>query len=70
VGVLTTILAIAALGGQVVRLAGLPLHVPPPLELLSISVGGQSLALASVVLAAFIPAWRISRDEVALTLRD
>lgn len=70
VGVLTTILAFAALGGQAIRLTGLPLHVPPPLELLSISVGGQSLALASVVLAAFIPAWRISRDEVAVTLRD
>jgi ABC-type lipoprotein release transport system permease subunit len=52
------------------QIARLPRLTPSPLELISFSLGGQTLALISVALAAFIPAWRISRIEVALTMKE
>jgi putative ABC transport system permease protein len=69
-GVLVTILGLAAFGDQVMQIARLPRLTPSPLELISFSLGGQTLALISVALAAFIPAWRISRIEVALTMKE
>lgn len=69
-GVSLTSVALFALGDQVVQLAGLPLQFPSPLGLVSLSLAGQAVALISVTLAAFIPAWRISKQEAALAMRD
>jgi putative ABC transport system permease protein len=70
VGVIGSIVGFSVLGDQVVRVVKLPLQFPSPLGLLSISLAGQAMALVSVALAAFIPAWRISHQEVALTMRE
>lgn len=68
-GVLITILGFAILGDQVVRSTNLPLSFPSTVGLISFSLSGQTLAFVSVTIAAFIPAWRISHEEVALTMR-
>jgi putative ABC transport system permease protein len=69
-GLVVTILSFIIFGDHLIRLANLPLSLPSTLGLISFSLGGQTLALVSVTLAAFIPAWRISHEEVALTMRD
>jgi hypothetical protein len=45
------------------------MQTPPWSDLLGWALSGQLLALVSVTLAALIPAWLISRQEVALTMR-
>jgi len=69
-GVVVTSVGFAALGDQLADLVKLPLQFPSALGLLSLSLGGQATALVSVALAAFIPAWRISREEVALSMKE
>ena len=69
-GVLITILGFAVFGNQVERITNLPLSFPSTLGLISFSLSGQTLAFVSVTIAAFIPAWRISHEEVALTMRE
>jgi putative ABC transport system permease protein len=69
-GVAASIVGFATLGDQVVSVVKLPLQLPSPLGLLSLSLGGQAAALVSVAMAAFIPAWRTSRQEVALSMRE
>jgi putative ABC transport system permease protein len=59
-----------ALGGHAVQVAGLPLHTPSPGGLLASSLGGQVAALLSVTVAALVPAWRISKQDVSLAMRD
>ena len=74
VGGLTGVIAANAgffsLGDRLVQMVQLPLQYPAPLELLAISAAGQAMALLSVALAAFIPAWQISHQEVALSMRE
>ena len=69
-GIVLTILGYAAFDEQIARSVNLPLSIPSTLGLISFSLGGQTLALISVTLAAFIPAWRISHQDVALTMRE
>ena len=69
VGIVITIFGFIAFGEQVTTLTDLPLSLPSTLGLVSLSLGGQILALCSVMLSAFIPAWRISHEEVAVTMR-
>jgi ABC-type lipoprotein release transport system permease subunit len=69
-GVLLAALGFAVLGNQVESLSRLPLPPLSTIELIFFSMVGLALALASVTLAAFLPAWRISRVEVALTMRE
>jgi putative ABC transport system permease protein len=69
-GVLLSIAGFSALGSSLAQVARLPIHMPSPLGLLSLSLGGQTTALLSVTLAAFVPAWRISHEEVALSMRE
>lgn len=69
-GIAITLAAFAAFNGQITALARLPLGFPSPLGTVTLALGGQALALASVTLAAFIPAWRISHEEVALTMQE
>jgi putative ABC transport system permease protein len=70
VGVAVSIATFATLGDQIVRLVRLPLHLPTTIEIISLALGGQTVALFSVTLAAFVPAWRISHEEVALTIAE
>lgn len=69
-GVLVSVTAFTTLSDELVRWVRLPLQVPSALGLVSLSLGGQAVALFSVTLAAFVPAWRISHEEVALTMRE
>ncbi|MBC7237305.1 MAG: FtsX-like permease family protein [Chloroflexi bacterium] len=70
VGVVVTIVGFSLWGDWAMRVARLPLRIPSPVGLVSLSLAGQAVALASVALAAFIPAWRISREEAALVMRE
>jgi len=69
-GVLAAIVGFASLGDRLVTAIQLPLQNPSTPELLIISLAGQVMALLSVALAAFIPAWQISHQEVALHMRE
>jgi putative ABC transport system permease protein len=68
-GAAVTALALTLGSGQVAAMARLPLQTPSLTMLLGWALGGQLLALLSVTLAALLPAWLISRQEVALTMR-
>jgi F0F1-type ATP synthase assembly protein I len=48
----------------------LPLYAPSPLGMIVLLLWGLFLALLSVTLAAFLPAWRISREEAAVSMRS
>jgi putative ABC transport system permease protein len=67
-GVVLTIVGFSLYSEPVIRLTGLPLSLPSPAGLAALSVGGLALTLCSVLISAFIPAWRISREEVAVTM--
>ena len=69
-GALLTVAGLGLWGEAVVRVARLPLHAPSPGGMALLSLLGQATALVSVVLAAFVPSWRISHEEVALTMRE
>ncbi|MBN1135046.1 MAG: FtsX-like permease family protein [Anaerolineae bacterium] len=69
-GNLLAILLITPLQDQITRLAGVPLLLPAPLAFSGLILGGLFLALASVTLAAYLPAIRISRQEPALVMKE
>ena len=48
----------------------MPFLFPPPALLAALIVAGLLVALVSVGLAAFVPAWRISRMEPASAMRE
>lgn len=65
-----TITAVTLTKGALVRAAGLPFAVPTPLSLAGIALAGMALAMLSILMAAAIPAVRVSRQEVALVMRE
>jgi len=69
-GILLTILGFTLFGDQIILSTNLPLSLPSTTSLVSFSLGGQTLAFISVTLAVFFPAWRISHQEVALTMQE
>jgi putative ABC transport system permease protein len=69
-GVLVTLSSFNVLGAQFTSAISLPLSIPTPAGLIPLIVGGQSLALVSVTIAAFIPAWRISQEEASVSMRS
>jgi putative ABC transport system permease protein len=69
-GLLLTGLFLFSLGENLARTLSLPLVMPTPLDLASLSVFGQLLTVGSVALAASLPAWLASRKEAALAMRD
>lgn len=69
-GIAVSAASLALSGQGMAEWAGIPLRAPSLLGLLSISLAGQFAALLSVALAAFIPSWRLTRQEVALTMRE
>lgn len=68
-GVILAAIGMHNFADDFVRVVGVALYEPSPAGLVVLSLAGQALALASVTLAAFVPAWRISHEEVALTMR-
>jgi putative ABC transport system permease protein len=68
-GALAVSMTLELLGSQAVSLAGLPIHKVPLSILVFYSLLGHGLTFGSVAAAAFIPAWRISRMEVADVMR-
>jgi putative ABC transport system permease protein len=54
----------------IVFLLEMPFLFPPPALLAALIAAGLLVALLSVVLAAFVPAWRISRMEPASAMRE
>ncbi len=68
-GVILTSLAIYSLGERISSIVSIPLALPTPLGLASLSLFGQLLTVVSVALAAYLPAWLISRKEPALVMR-
>lgn len=54
----------------IVNTLGVPFLFPAPLELGALSLGGLALALASVILAALVPALRISVMDPAVAMRE
>lgn len=69
VGIIVVAVGLALGSQQLAAVAGLPLVAPSVPALLGWALGGQLLALVSVALAALIPAWLISRQEAAITMR-
>lgn len=65
-----TIIGATAGRGELVHAIGLPFALPPTLHLIALALAGMALALVSVVLAASVPAIHISRQEVALVMRE
>jgi putative ABC transport system permease protein len=54
----------------IVRSIGVPFLYPSPLALLALILGGVVLALAGVTLAASLPAYKISRLDAAVAMRE
>ncbi len=54
----------------IIRSIGVPFLYPSPLPLLALIAGGVVLALAGVTLAASLPAFRISRLDAAVAMRE
>ncbi len=49
---------------------GMPFLFPDFLSLMVLFIGGVAFAIVTVTLAAFMPAWRISRAEPAVAMRE
>ena len=69
-GVACTILAVSLAWEPLVETSGLPFLLPSPGGFAALAVLALTLALVSVVVAALIPAFRISREEAAIVMRE
>ena len=69
-GVILTALAVWLFRDQIVQSARLPLSTPSPFAMLVLGLGGLTLALASVTLAALFPALKISHQDPAVAMRE
>jgi putative ABC transport system permease protein len=72
-GLIGTVLAASGLyvfRNGLVGALGFPFLFPSFWSLLALIAGGLVLAMAVVGLAAFLPAWRASRQEPALAMRE
>lgn len=69
-GVFLTIIGFYLFGNHITQVTNLPLAFPTTANLVSLSLSGQTLAVISVTLAVFFPAWRISHEEVALMMKE
>jgi putative ABC transport system permease protein len=69
-GILLALAGVSLLGDQLSTLVKMPLYIPSLPGMVGLFLAGQALTLVSVTLAAFPPAWRISREEVAVSMRS
>ena len=70
VGIALACLATFLFRDLLVRSLGIPFLFPSMLSLVTLVGGGLVLALSGVTLAAFIPAYRVSRQDPALAMRE
>ncbi len=69
-GAFLTILGVVLFRNLLVQTMGIPFLLPAPLPLLAQVAAGLGLALASVTVAALLPAHRISRMDPAVAMRE
>ncbi len=70
VGVLVSCLAVYLFRTLIIQLMGVPFLYPAPLPLIGLGLGTLGLVLLGVLVAALIPALRISFQEPAATMRE
>jgi len=70
VGIGLAILAASLFGEQIARATNIQIALPAPLLLAAWAAAGLGLAVASVTLAAWIPASRLSQLEPAIAMRE
>lgn len=69
-GLLLTLFLMLLFHKALVVSFGLPFLLPPVGSLLVLMIAGLLLALFSVNLAAFLPAWKFSRQDPAIAMRE
>jgi putative ABC transport system permease protein len=69
-GLLLAALSVYLFRSLIIQSIGVPFLYPSPLPLLALIAGGVVLALAGVTLAASLPAFRISRLDAAVAMRE
>jgi putative ABC transport system permease protein len=69
-GIALTVTATYLFRNLIVFSLGIPFLLPSPLSLLGQVAGGLGVALASVTVAAMLPAYRISRQDPAAAMRE
>jgi putative ABC transport system permease protein len=69
-GIAVTSLAIYLFQPLIVGLMGTPFLFPAPLRLATLGLGALALALAGVVVAALVPALRISFQDPTISMRE
>jgi putative ABC transport system permease protein len=70
IGVTLTVLVVTLFRSRIILSLNMPFLFPSFLPLLAQIAGGLALALFSVTLAAFIPAYRISHADPAIAMRE
>jgi putative ABC transport system permease protein len=69
-GIGLTILATGLFAEQIARATGIHILLPAPLAVVGLAAAGLVLAVASVTLAAWLPASKLSQMEPALAMRE
>ncbi len=69
-GITLAIVAAGLFGEQIVRATSIQISLPAPLALAAWATAGLLLAVGSVVLAAWLPASKLSKEEPALAMRE
>jgi putative ABC transport system permease protein len=69
-GLLLAAFSVYLFRNLIIRSIGVPFLYPSPLALLALIAGGVVLALVGVTLAASLPAYRISRLDAAVAMRE
>lgn len=69
-GILLAATGIYCFKNVIVEMAGLPFLFPSPQSLALLSLTGLALALFGITLATLFPAWKISREDTAVIMRE
>ena len=69
-GIGLAVLTAGLFGEQIAQATGIHIALPGPLALAGWAIVGLALAIASVTLAAWLPASRLSQQEPALAMRE
>jgi putative ABC transport system permease protein len=70
IGVGLATLAVFLFRNLIMAALGVPFILPSPVSLLALTMGGLAVALLGVVLAAYVPAFRISQQDPAVAMRE
>jgi putative ABC transport system permease protein len=69
-GIMLTVLVVYLFRQLIINTLGIPFLLPEPGSLFAQVTGGMVLALFTVTIAAFFPAYQISRQEPAIAMRE